>query len=143
MYEPGLFDRDSIKSSLDKFFGKGTITANGITKSKSIRNIVAIVNNIRKYGALIPTEVIPEGKLSDLIDLRGFKNIKKVVLRSNNVHITFIKPDNNDAITMHARFIRINNMKLFKDTPINELVDLVKQCQTKDGWVVLFEPSQF
>ena len=143
MYDSSLFDQDSIKASLDKFFGKGTVTANGVTKTKSIRNIVAIVNNIRKYGALIPTEVIPEGKLSDLIDLRGFKNIKKIVLRSNNVHISFIKPDDNDAITRQARFIRLNNMKLYKDTPINELVDLVKQCQTKDGWVVLFEPSQF
>ena len=143
IYDPSLFDHDSIKSSLDKFFGKGTVTANGVTKTKSIRNIVAIVNNIRKYGALIPTEVIPEGKLSDLIDLRGFKNIKKVVLRSNNVHISFIKPNDNDTITRQARFIRMNNMKLFKDTPIDELVSMVKQCQTKDGWVVLFEPSQF
>ena len=143
MYDPSLFDNDAIKSSLDKFFGKGTVTANGITKTKSIRNIVAIVNNIRKYGALIPTEVIPEGKLSDLIDLRGFKNIKKVVLRSNNVHISFIKPNDNDVIMRQVRFIRMNNMKLFKDTPIDELVSMVKQCQTKDGWVVLFEPSQF
>lgn len=143
MYDPSLFDQDSIKSSLDKFFGKGTVTANGITKTKSIRNIVAIVNNIRKYGALIPTEVIPEGKLSDLIDLRGFKNIKKVVLSSNNVHISFIKPNDNDVIMRQARFIRMNNMKLFKDTPIDELVYMVRQCQTKDGWIVLFEPSQF
>lgn len=143
MYDPSLYEHDNIKSSLDKFFGKGTMTANGITKTKSIRNIVAIVNNIRKYGALIPTEVIPEGKLSDLIDLRGFKNIKKVVLRNNNVHISFIKPNDNDTITRYARFIRMNNLKLYKDTPIDEIVNMVRQCQTKDGWIVLFEPSQF
>jgi len=143
MYDPSLFDRDPIKSSLDKFFGKGTVTANGITKTKSIRNIVAIVNNMRKYGALIPTEVIPEGELSDLIDLRGFKNIKKVVLRNNNIYISFIKSNDNDAIMRQARFIRMNNMKLFKDTPIDELANMVRQCQTKDGWVVLFVPLQF
>lgn len=143
IYDSSLFDKDAIKSSLDKFFGKGTVSANGVTKTKSIRNIVAIVNNIRKYGALIPTEVIPDGKLSDLVDLRGFKNIKKVVLRSNNVHISFIKPTDKDVIQRHARFIRLNNMKLYKDTSIDELVEIVLKCQTKDGWVVLFEPSQF
>ena len=143
LYDPSLFEHDAIKSSLDKFFGKGTVTANGVTKTKSIRNIVAIVNNIRKYGSLVPTEVIPEGKLSDLIDLKGFKNIKKVVLRNNNVLITFIKPTDKDTIQRQARFIRLNNLKLYKDTPIDELVSIVKQCQTKDGWVVLFEPVQF
>ena len=143
MYDPSLFENDDIKSSLDKFFGKGTVTANGITKTKSIRNIVAIVNNMRKYGALIPTEVIPEGKLSDLINLKGFKNIKKVILRNNNVRITFVKPTDETSIARQVRFIRMNNMNLFKDTPIDELTSMVKQCQTKDGWVVLFEPEQY
>ncbi len=143
IYNPSFFDCDGIKSKLDKFFGKGTVTAGGVTKTKSIRNIVAIVNNMRKYGALIPTEVIPEGKLSDLIDVRGFKNIDKIIMRNNNVRLTFVKSNNEMAIMRQARFIRMNNMKLFKDTPIDELVSMVKQCQTKDGWVVLFEPEQF
>jgi hypothetical protein len=143
IYDCSFFNCDGIKSKLDKFFGKGTVIAAGITKTKSTRNIVAIVNNIRKYGSLIPTEVIPEGKLSDLLDLSGFKNIETVTMRSNNVRMTFVKPNNNGAIMRQARFIRMNNMKLFKDTPIDELVDMVKKCQTKDGWVVLFEPEQF
>ena len=143
IYNPSLFDSDGIKSKLDKFFGKGTVTASGVTKTKSIRNIVAIVNNMRKYGALIPTEVIPEGKLSDLIDVSGFKNLDKIIMRNNNVRLTFVKPNNGTAIMRQARFIRMNNMKLFKDTPIDELVSMVKQCQTKDGWVILFEPEQF
>ena len=143
IYDCSFFDCDEIKSKLDKFFGKGTVTANGVTKTKSIRNIVAIVNNMRKYGALIPTEVIPEGSLGDLIDLRGFKNINKVTMRSNNVRMTFIKPNDKRMIERQARFIRMNNMKLFKDTPIQDLIDMVLKCQTKDGWVVLFEPEQF
>jgi len=143
IYDCSFFDCDEIKSKLDKFFGKGTVTANGVTKTKSIRNIVAIVNNMRKYGALIPTEVIPEGSLSDLIDVRGFKNLKKITMRNNNVRITFVKPNDSTAIMRQARFIRMNNMKLFKDTPIDELVKMVKECQTKDGWVLLFEPEQY
>lgn len=143
IYDCSFFDCDEIKSKLDKFFGKGTVTVNGVTKTKSIRNIVAIVNNMRKYGALIPTEVIPEGSLSDLIDLRGFKNINKVTMRSNNVKMTFVKPNDKRTIERQARFIRMNNMKLFKDTPIQDLIDMVLKCQTKDGWVVLFEPEQY
>ena len=143
LYDSSFFDCDGIKAGFDKFFGKGTVTANGITKTKNTRNIVAIVNNMRKYGALIPTEVIPEGSLSDLIDVRGFKNLKKIIMRSNNVRITFIKPNNGTAIMRQARFIRMNNMKLFKDTPINELTDMVRKCQTKDGWILLFEPEQY
>lgn len=142
-YDASFFDCEGIKTDFDKFFGKGTINANGVIKKKNIRNIVAIVNNMRKYGALIPTEVIPEGSLSDLIDISGFKNLKKIMMRNNNVRIIFVKPDNNDAILRQARFVRMNNMNLFKDTPIDELVTMVKQCQTKDGWVVLFEPEQF
>ena len=143
IYNPSFFDSDGIKSKLDKFFGKGTVTAGGVTKTKSIRNIVAIVNNMRKYGALVPTEVIPEGKLSDLIDVRGFKNLDKIIMRNNNVRLIFVKSNNSAAIMRQARFIRMNNMKLFKDTPIDELVSMVKQCQTKDGWVILFEPEQY
>jgi len=143
IYDCSFFDCDEVKSKFDKFFGTGTVTANGITKKKNIRNIVAIVNNMRKYDALIPTEVIPEGKLSDLLDLKGFKNLEKIMMRSNNVRLTFVKLNNGSAIMRQARFIRMNNMKLFKDTPIEELIDMVKKCQTKDGWVVLFEPEQY
>ena len=143
LYDSSFFDCDAIKTSLDKFFGEGTVTANGITKKKNIRNIVAIVNNMRKYGALIPTEVIPEGSLSDLLDLRGFKDLEMVTMKSNNVSIKFVKPTAKQFIERQARFIRMNNMKLFKDTPIEELVDMVKECRTKDGWVVLFEPEQY
>ena len=143
LYDSSLFDCDEIKSSLDKFFGTGTVTANGVTKKKNIRNIVAIVNNMRKYGSLVPTEVIPQGSLSDLLDLGGFKNLEKVTARSNNVKISFVKPDNKREIERQARFIRMNNMKLFKSTPMDELIDMVKECRTKDGWVVLFEPEQY
>jgi hypothetical protein len=143
LYDSSLFDWTDIKAGLDKFFGKGTVTANGIVKNKSARNIVAIVNNIKKYGAIIPTEVIPEGKLSDLLDLRGFKNLKKVTLRNNNVHIVFVKPDDKRMIERHAKFVRLNNMKLYKDAKLDEMVDLVMKCQTKDGWVVILEPEQF
>lgn len=143
MYSPSLFEGPGIKSDLDEFFGKGTINIGGVTKTKNIRNIVAIVNNMRKYGSLIPTEIIPKGKLSDLIDVSGFNNLDKIIMRNNNVRLTFVKPNNEAAIMRQARFIRMNNMKLFKDMPIDELVSMVKQCQTKDGWVILFEPEQY
>lgn len=143
MYDCSFFDYDEIKSKLDKFFGTGKLEGNGIIKNKSTRNIVAMANNIRKYGAVIPDQVIPEGKLSDLIDLRGFKDIQTVSMRSNNVCMTFCKPDNKDLITRHARFVRMNNMKLYKDSSVEDMVKLVKQCQTKDGWVLLIEPEQF
>lgn len=142
-YGASLFDNQDIKTKMDKFFGKGTITANGVTKTKNTRNIVAIVNNMRKYGAIVPTEVIPEGKLSDLIDIHGFKNLQKVIIRNNNVKLMFIKKPDEKMIDRQARFIRLNNMKLFKDTPIEEIAEIVKQCQTKDGWLIIFEPEQY
>lgn len=143
IYESGLFDWTDIKTHLDKFFGEGTITGNGVTKKKNIRNIVAMVNNMRKYGALIPTQVIPEGKLSDLVDVSGLKNLEKVIMRNNNVRISFIKPDNRELITRQAKFIRLNNMPKLKDAPISEIEDWITQCKTKDGWIVLFEPEKF
>ena len=142
IYDCSFFDNDDIKRKLDNFFGPGKINGNGIIKNKSTRNIVAMVNNIRKYEAVPPEEFKPVGKLSDLINLKGFKNIEKIIMRSNNVTMTFVKPDDKE-IEKHARFIRLNNMKKYKNYSIPEMIDEVKKCTTKDGWVLLLTPNQF
>ena len=143
MYDPSLFDNAEIKSKLDKFFGPGEITCNGITKKKTIRNIVAMVNNIRKYGSIDPNDLIPIGKVSDLIDLKGFKNLDTVYIKSNNVQLAFISPKRKDLIDRYARFIRINNMPKYKNVSIDDIKALVESCKTDDGWIVMFEPERF
>lgn len=143
LYDPSFFDNSDIKTKMDKFFGGGTITANGITKTKNIRNIVAIANNMRKYNAIVPTDVIPVGSLSDLIDLRGMPDVKKVIMKNNNVHIMFVRPENDLYINRYAMFVRMNNMKLYKNASKQEMIDLVLRCKTKDGWVVIIEPESF
>lgn len=143
LYDSSFFDEPNIKVKLDKFFGTGKIEAKGIVKNKSIRNIVAVINNVRKYGSLKPEYFIPEGKLSDLIDIKGFRAVRRIVMRSNNVRLMFVLPDDKNAIEQYAKYIRLNNMNEFRNTSLNELVDMVKKCQTKDGWVVIFEPEQY
>lgn len=143
IYDPMFFEYSETKDKLDKFFGKGTITANGITKSKSIRNIVAMANNIRKYGSLNPEQITPEGSLKDLLDVRGFTDLKYITMRNNNVCITFCKPTDDEFIKKQARFNRMNNLKELKDIPIDDIVNSIKTCQTKDGWVVVVTPEKF
>lgn len=143
MYNPSMFDNAEIKSKLDKFFGGGEITCNGITKKKNIRNIVAMVNNIRKYGSIDPNDLIPVGKVSDLVDLNGFKNLDTVYIKSNNVQLAFVSPKRKDLIDRQARFIRINNMPKYKNVSIDDIKALVESCKTEDGWIVILEPENF
>lgn len=148
LYDPSLFDQSDIKSKLDKFFGSGTITTEiGITKSKSIRNIVAIANNLQKYKATDPLEFKPVGKINDLINISGFKNLNKIIMSNNNVNIMFFNTKfYNDVaknIEQHARYIRLNNLKAAKEQPIEEIVDRILQTKTADGWVVCIEKSYF
>ncbi len=142
MYDPSLFDQSDIKTKLDKFFGNGEIIANGITKKKSLRNIVAIANNMRKYNSLDPRQIVPVGKVSDLLDLRGFKDLKEIHMYNNNVVIFFYRPGT-EKIMHHARFVRMNNMKEFKDYSLDDMMDVVNQCTTADGWVVCIQPKYF
>ena len=73
--------------------------------------------------------------------MSGFKDLECIIMRSNNVEMKFCRPDNKQEITQHARFVRLNNMKLYKDSSIDDMVELVKSCQTKDGWVLMIEPE--
>lgn len=143
MYDPSLFDRSEVKSKLDSFFGSGEITCNGITKKKNIRNIVAMVNNIRKYGSIDPGDIIPVGKVSDLIDLNGFNDLETIHLKNNNVQLSFVSPKRKDLIDRYARFIRINNMQKYKNSSIDDMKSLVESCKTTDGWIVMLEPEKF
>lgn len=142
MYDPSLFDQSDIKTKLDKFFGSGEITANGIVKKKNTRNIVAIANNMRKYNSLDPRQVVPVGKVSDLLDLKGFKDLKEIHMYNNNVEISFCRPGT-EKIMHHARFVRMNNMKEFKDYSLDDMMSVVNQCATADGWVVCIQPKYF
>lgn len=143
IYDPMFFEYSDAKNKLDKFFGKGTITANGVTKNKSTRNIIAIANNIKKYHAIDPEQIIPEGSVKDLLDIRGFSDLKYIQIRNNNVCMTFCKSNDEEYIKRHARFIRMNNLNTFKDTPIEEIISLIKRCKTKDDWVLIISPEQF
>lgn len=143
LYDSNLFDQDKIKNKLNKFFGDGEITANGITKKKNIRNIVAMVNNIKKYNSIDPRQLIPVGKVSDLIDLSGFDNINYIQMRNNNVHIYFVRLKNDEYIERYAKFVRLMNMKEYKNYSISQMIDLVKSCHTSDGWVLGFQPDTF
>ena len=146
IYDPGLFEHNDIKKKLDKFFGDGEIEANGIVKKKNIRNIVAIANNMRKYNSIDPSQIIPVGKVSDLLDLKGFKDVDIIDMGNNNVEIKFFKlssPLSKEHIIRHARFVRMNNMAKYKDYSVDQMVELVEQCVTKDGWVVTVALKNF
>lgn len=142
IYSSNIFEIGGIKKVFDEFFGGGTITANGIVKKKTLRNIVAIANNKGKYNAIIPSEVIPVGSLNDLLDVSGFYNLKKVVIRSNNVGFSFVRPSDDYAIRTHANFVKFNsNNPNQYNGRTEELIDEVRKCQTKDGWVLMIEPE--
>ena len=140
IYSSNIFEIGDIKKVFDEFFGGGTITANGIVKKKTLRNIVAIANNKGKYNAIIPSEVMPVGSLIDMLDVSGFNNLKRVTIRSNNVGFSFVRPDDDYAIRMHASFIKFNGNNQYNGR-MEELIDEVRKCQTKDGWVLMIEPE--
>lgn len=135
IYDPSLFDH--LKSDFDNFFGSGEIECNGITKKKNIRNIVAIANNKDKYGSIDPEQIIPVGKLSDLLDIKGFKDLNVIYFSNNNVEIKFVTPKRRDDINQHAKYIRLNNLKKYKDYSMGTLVKMVEDCHTSDGWIVM------
>jgi len=143
LYDPSLFDGDSIKSKLEKFFGGGKISAKGIVKNKSLRNLIAVVNNIKKYGSVDPENYKPVGKVSDLLDLRGLKDLKKILIRSNNVDLIFVRKDLRRDIEMAAKFLRLNNMAKYKDYKLDELVQVIENCKTDDDWIVIFMPENY
>ena len=144
MYSPSLFDNSDIKNKLDKFFGEGEVsTFRGDVKKKNLRNIVAIANNLKKYGAYDQSNIKPVGKISDLIDLKGFKNVNMIKMSNNNVEIVFVK-DNNEVnkslISRHARYLRINDNNR---EDMQYYIDKIKNSTTADGWAVLIEKKYY
>lgn len=145
-YGAGMFDT-GMKSEFDSFFGKEPIILNdGTKKNKSTRNIMAIINNLKKYGALDPINYKPVKKLTDLIDidLNKFENLERIKLKNNNVEMTFVNFRKNsipniNAIKKYASYVRFNNITKYRDYDLGEMVELVKQCVTPDGWVLLLE----
>lgn len=144
IYSPSLFDNDNIKRKLENLFGSGEFTAtNGFMstpRKTSLRNIVATANNIKKYGVIDPCTLLPAGKVSDLIDLRGCKDVKVINMSNNNVEIKFVKDDSNGDVSRHARYLRINTGNR---NPLQYYIDGLEESKTKDGWYVLIEKKYF
>ena len=138
IYDPSLFDR--AKDKLDKFLGSGTLTSNGVVKKLNSRNLIAMANNVNKYPTTKPFK--PKGKMIDLMDLSGFKDIEQINLSNNNVSITFAKihtKNGDSAIFQHAKYIRLNNMKEFKDISPETIRQWIYDCATDDGWCMFVE----
>ena len=145
IYDPGIFDY--AKSELDKFFGSGKITtATGVVKNKSTRNIVAIANGLAKYYTCDPVEFKPVGKIGDLFDLSGLKDLNNISISNNNVIMMFFKVDDPDVkknIENHAKYVRMNNLRAYKDQTIPDMYNRVLETKTTDGWVVCIEKKYF
>ena len=142
IYDPSLFDR--FKSDFDKFLGPGTLTSNGVIKKLNSRNLIAMANNIKKYPTMKPFK--PAGKVKDLINISGFNNLDVITLSSNNVEVKFVRPHTSEgdaAILRHARYLRINNMKEFRDISPETIGDWVVNCVTDDGWCMLVEKKYY
>lgn len=142
-YDPSLFDYSGNKKTFDDFFGVGEIECGGVVKKKNIRNIIAMSNNPTKYGSIDPDDIKPVKKLSDLIDLSGFKNVERITFANNNVEITFVKIGNRKAIERQARYIRMNDMKKYKEYQFGALIKKVEDCSTPDGWIMLISKRIF
>ena len=134
-YDASLYDHDGVKNKLNKFFGNGTFTTSkGDEKKTNIRNIVATANNKDKYGSIDPDSLVPVGKVSDLFDLKGLKEVEEIRMSNNNVEITFYKDD--AQLDSFAKYTRLQGLSKYKGYTLDQMKELCAKCKTADGWYV-------
>ena len=143
IYDPSLFDQSDVKDEMTKFFGPGTLHLKGVERPKNIRNIIAAANNLQKYGSIDPEDLKPAQKVSDLFDIKGFKELKVIHLSNNNAEIMFIKDGCKTEIEQYARYIRLNNMQKYKDYSVDQMVDLLQQNKSDDGWIIAAQKKYY